>query len=144
MENLKGIVFVATFLSCPKPALVSLAKQVPLKSLLRIPFANALISRYLLAGFSYSKFIEALKEVPSSILKERLSSIYTLNGVKKHSNLRSMYLSASSDCLVSSKQIGLFQQCSPNLQVEYVRGTHFLLQSNPKACSEIISQFVGI
>ena len=144
LQNLKGIVFVATFLSCPMPVLVSLAKRFPLKSLLRIPFAKALISRYLLAGFNYSIFSEAIKEVPNSILKERLSSIRSLNMEKIHSNLPSIYISAKSDCLVSSRQIGLFQQSFSNLQVEYVQGTHFLLQSNPKACSEIIRKFVGI
>ena len=144
LENLKAIVFVATFLSCPKPVLVSLAKLIPLKSLLSIPFAKVLISRYLLAGFNYATFITALKEVPNSILKERLSSIRTLNMVKRRSNLRALYLRASSDCLVSSSQIGLFQKSFPNLQVECVQGTHFLLQSNPKACSEIISKFAGI
>jgi len=144
LENLKGIVFVATFLSCPMPVLVSLAKRFPLKSLFSIPFAKAFISRYLLAGFNYSIFSAAIKEVPNSILKERLSSIRSLNMGKIHSNLPSIYIRAKSDCLVSSSQIGLFQQSFPNLQVEYVQGTHFLLQSNPKACSEIIRKFVGI
>jgi pimeloyl-ACP methyl ester carboxylesterase len=144
LENLKGIVFVATFLSCPKPALVSLAKRLPLKSLLSIPFAKAFISRYLLSGFNYSIFSEALKGVPNSILKERLSSIHSLNMEKIRSDLPSIYISAKSDCLVSSSHISLFQQSFSNLQVEYVQGTHFLLQSNPKACSEIIRKFVGI
>lgn len=144
LENLKGIVFVATFLSCPKPVLVSLAKSLPLKSLLKIPFAKALISRYLLAGFNYTLFSAALEGVSNSILKERLNSIRTLNMVKKQSNLRALYLSASSDYLVSSGQISLFLTSFPSLQVEYVQGTHFLLQSNAKACSEIISKFAGI
>lgn len=144
LENLKGIVFVATFLSCPKPVLVYLAKMLPLKSLLRIPFAKALISRYLLAGFNYTLFSAALKDVSNSTLKERLNSISTLHMVKNNSNLRALYLSASCDYLVSSNQIGLFQKSFPNLQVECVQGTHFLVQSNPKACSEFIRKFVGI
>jgi pimeloyl-[acyl-carrier protein] methyl ester esterase len=144
LANLKGIVFVATFLSCPMPVLVSLAKRFPLKSLLNIPFAKALISRYLLADFNYSIFSAAIKEVPNSILKERLSSIRSLNMKEIHSKLPSIYISAKSDCLISSSQIGLFQKSFPNLQVEYVQGKHFLLQSNPKSCSEIIRKFVGI
>lgn len=144
IENLKGIVFVATFFSCPRPVLVSLAKLIPLKSLLSLPFAKTFISRYLLTGFKYSLFISALKEVKNSILKERLISISNLKMVKMQSNLPSIYLRASSDCLVPANQIDLFKQSFPSLQVKYVKGTHFLLLSNPEACSEIIRKFAGI
>jgi len=144
LENLKGIVFIATFLSCPKPTLVLLAKLVPVKSWLGFPFAKYLISRFFLGSFNYSKFVDALNEVPNSIIRERLSSIRNLKKAREHSNLPSIYLSASSDYLVSSNQITLFHQNFSNLKVEYIEGTHFLLQSNPRVCSEIINKFVNV
>lgn len=144
LENLKGIIFIATFISCPKPALVSLAKLLPLKNLLRFPFSEFFTSRFLLNEFNYEKFLAALKEVPNSILNERLNSIRNLKMTNEFSNLPAIYISASSDFLVSSRQIDLFRRSFKNLQVERIQGTHFLLQSNPKTCSEIIRKFVGI
>lgn len=141
IDNLRGIVFIATFLSCPKPALVSLAKYLPLKLLLSIPFSEALISRYLLAGFNFSTFSSTLKEVPSSILRNRLRSIQSLKMKKISSDMPSIYISAKDDILVSTRQIGLFRKRFPNLIVEHIQGTHFLSQSNPEACSEIIRKF---
>ena len=143
LTNLKGIVFVATFLSCPAPALIFLAKLVSLKMLLNTPFAKFLISRFLLGDFDYSMFIAAIKEAPNSILKERLALISNLKIATEYSFVPSIYLIASSDYLVSSKQSNLFKEKFKNLQIEYIKGTHFLLQSNPKGCSEIINNFLA-
>lgn len=144
LKYLKGIVFVATFLSCPKPALVSLAKLMPLKALLGVPLAKSFISSLLLHDFNYLEFKAALEEVPHSTLIARLTSICNLKMVNRCVDLPVLYLCAASDYLVSSNQIGLFKQNFKNIRVEYIEGTHFLLQTSPKDCSEVIGKFLGI
>lgn len=72
----KGIVFVATFLSCPSIYLVSLTKYLPLKFLLRLPFASYFIRKYLLGTrIPYRLFQNALATISDLDLKNRLHAL---------------------------------------------------------------------
>lgn len=87
-KDLKGIIFVATFLSCPSKPLVSLAKKLSLKNLLKIPFSSYFIRKFLIGStFPVDLFYKALSEATDFEFKGRLSALEKLseNAVKiKH------------------------------------------------------------
>ena len=55
-----------------------------------------------------------------------------------HCNTRAIYIQASNDKLVSSKSVNVFEDVMDNLSVYKVKGPHFILQTNPSACTKII------
>jgi len=144
IKELKGIVFVATFLQCPNFPLALIAQLLPLKFLLKLPVTKPVISRFLLGSCDYSTFLNVLENVSGVILRKRLYSVLKLKPLNEVVSVRSLYLKASSDYLVSDAQIGLFKNYYQNIQFESVNGTHFLLQSNPKVCADIVNEFIQV
>jgi pimeloyl-ACP methyl ester carboxylesterase len=144
LENMKGVVFVATFLSCPSKILVRLAKLLPLKFLLKFPLTPKLVQKFLIGNkFPLELFYDAVAMVSDSELKSRLTTLEQLDTKpnKIFSYMPALYLCANNDLLVSKKYIKEFISGFPNIFVLHVQGTHFLLQSNPQACAELISNF---
>ncbi len=146
IENLKGVIFVATFLSCPSKQLVWFAKKLPLKALLKIPFSAYFIRRFLIGPeFPIELFYKALSEVSELEFKFRLSVLENLSekAIKIKSNIRALYLCAENDSLVSRNHVSEFVSLFYNISVFDVKGAHFLLQSNPGGCAKHISKFVS-
>lgn len=147
LENLKGVIFVATFLSCPSKLLVQLAQKLPLKFFLKLPLATYFIRKYLIDGnFPVPLFLTAINEIPESTLKARLASLENLrnNFDANLSSIPTMYLCAENDLLVSQSHIDEFRNMFSEIIVTKVPGTHFLLQSNPQECAKHIHNFIDI
>ncbi|MES2676211.1 MAG: hypothetical protein V4660_18380 [Pseudomonadota bacterium] len=146
IQHLKGIIVVATFLSCPSRPLVSFAKKLSLKKLLKMPFSAFFIRKFLVGSvFPLELFYKAISDVTESVFKDRLSALESLNekAVKIKSNIPVLYLYAENDYLVSESHISEFVSLFGDVLVCHVKGTHFLLQSNPENCAKHINDFIN-
>jgi hypothetical protein len=144
---MKGVIFVATFLTCPSKILISIAQKLPLKAFLKLPFGSKLLRKFLLGDdFPLKLFYRAIDKVSERELKVRLGELEGLREAthKIYSHIPTLYLCAENDWLVSKKHVNEFISGFPSITVRYVQGTHFLLQSNPQTCATHINHFLSI
>lgn len=146
LPQVKALVFIATFLSPPLPILLFIARFIPLKILLRLPLAGYFV-RCLLIGQEYplARFLTALNEVPSAVIRARLTEVshLKLRPSARDVNIPALYLCARSDFLVAKKHAQDFKDHFPSLTVCTIDGTHFLAQSNPIGCAQKINAFIA-
>jgi pimeloyl-ACP methyl ester carboxylesterase len=148
IPNLKAVIFIATFLQPPVPALLFCARFIPLKALVHLPLASFFIQRFLLGRqYPVRRFIHILASVSNADLSARLIALKHLKHLKASKTtapcqLPTLYLAAQNDCLVAPKHIYLFKNRFADLTEFFIPGTHFLAQSNPAGCAEKINAFV--
>ena len=143
-ENLKSVIFVATFISNPRPFLLSLS-SLPLSSFIfSVPIPNFIIKSFLL-GWTANKqvidlFKQSIKQVLPDILFFRLQEISKIP--KKHQlcEIKATYIQATDDKLVPKKCVDNFKKVFNNINVFQIEGSHFILQANPLACAEIVAK----
>ncbi len=149
--NLKGVVFVATFLSAPNRALLSIARLLPLSFLVnlvgQLPFAR-FVYRVLFLGPKASDDLTALfhktvKSLSGTVMKARLAAIQSQTFEKQSSAVKVIYIQASSDKLVPRSKSLEFKSCYENLVIKVIEGPHFLLQAKPVESAEIIADFAS-
>jgi len=145
-NNLKLIVFVATFIENPRPILSKFIPMGLLKFLLSLPLFDITIKQILLNSNASKKLIMLVKNtinnIKSDILYFRLLQIINLKQVSQKISIESIYLQASKDYLVPRSACSVFQKYIPNIHFYKVIGSHLLLQSNPKECIEIINKYL--
>jgi len=148
LENMKGIIFVATFLQNPNKLLVNLTKLMPLSLLLAFPVPEFIIKQFFL-GKNPSKnniilFRDALNSVSSNILSFRVNEISKLSVTMEKISTNSFYIQALNDKLVSSNNLNRFTEISDILITLKINGPHFILQAEPKECAEFVSKQVHL
>ena len=147
ITNLKAVIFVASFLENPRPLLLSIQKVLPTSIILRLPVPKIITRRYFLGSDATDRLITefktALSKVSPAVLASRLREISNLKKPDKTVNYPCCYIGAEEDKLVTSKSIEAFRRIVPNLHIRYVNGPHFLLQSNPKGCLDVIEQEIS-
>ena len=78
-KHLKSIIFVASFLSSPRPLLLSLLNFLPSKILFFVPPPKLIIKSFMLGASTKNNiiqlFLEALKQVSPDVLSFRLKEI---------------------------------------------------------------------
>ena len=148
IDNLKGIIFVATFLSAPSGFLLSVAQLLPLKLLSNLPFAKHFHKALFLgAGASNSLthlFISTVRSLPSVLIKARLSSMHSLAFSPDQIELPAGYIQASSDKLVPSDKAVEFSNSFNNITIKTIEGPHFILQAKPIECAVVISELAPL
>lgn len=148
IDNLKGIIFVATFLSTPRKYLLSIAKKLPLKLLANLPLTEPLHKRFFLGIDASCGLIDlfrtTLRSLPSEIIKERLKSLHSLAYKPEKIHLPAAYIQATSDKLVPPDKAIEFERCFENLIIKSIEGPHFILQAKPAASAEAISELVPL
>ncbi len=146
MENLKGVIFVATFLSTPSKCLVFLARCLPLKFLLKLPFSTLFIKALFLGSDASDELIHLFKtclySLSSALIKARLGAMYSLIYHPRDIELPVGYIQAVSDKLVCSGKLNEFRNSFNNIMVKTIEGPHFILQSKPEQCAAVISEMV--
>jgi len=148
LPNLKGIVFVATFLSPPNAALLSVASRLPLKSMLKVPFAK-LIQKQLFLGKSASSslvelFQSILEKLPSQLLSARLKTMQRMSFSSECLDIPCIYIQALSDRLVPPSKYNEFQRYFSNISLVKFEGPHFILQTKPKECANVIISSINL
>ncbi len=141
-EHFLSVIFVATFLSPPKKNLLNLTKILPTSLLVKMPIPNVIAKKYLFgSGVSeeiIKLFKKSLKIVSSGVLSFRLGEISKLKGNMKPCDLKALYIQATDDKLVPNSSVEEFRKVCKNLTITRIEGSHFILQTNPAACAEII------
>lgn len=146
-NNTKGIIFVASFVSCPSPFFVRLAMLLPIKKLSQLPGAN-IIHRSLFLGWAAKsstvvKFKSVINSLPSATLKKRLKSIHSLsNLLTEVSSLTCVYIRPANDLLVSKCKANEIAKYFKNYTLRTVSGSHFIIQSSPQALASEVGQAV--
>jgi len=141
-KNLKLVVFIATFLESPRPFLLVLSRLFPIRLILSAPTPTYII-KYFLFGLAANRVIielfrKSMNQVSPRILSFRLEEISKLQNTYRHSEVKSIYIQATNDKLVPKKCVESFKQIFKNIKVFQIEGSHFILQSNPVACAEVI------
>lgn len=146
-EGLKGIIFVASFISAPNKAMLTLASLMPKKLMTYLP-GSKFVTKLLFLGQgaeenAYQDFVGVIRRIPSKRLNKRLSSIKTLcySGPNKVA-LPCVYIRSNQDLLVSDKKLKQIESVFENFNSYFLDGPHFILQSKPKQTAELVKRAV--
>jgi len=142
-RNLKKIIFIASFISSPRPFLLKLLWLLPLSLLFSIP-----APRFFLRWFFFGKqadnalldlFRQTMKKVSPRVLAFRLRQLACLSLPDRAINLSATYIQAQQDKLVPACHATLIQSRVSPCERAVIAGPHFLLQTKPAECAvEII------
>lgn len=140
-ENIKSVVFVATFLNNPRPFLLKLTRFIPTRLIFAMP--NFLIKLFLL-GWNINRriirlFKQSIQQVSPDVLSFRLQEIARLPENHNTSKIRASYIQAENDKLVPKNCVKAFKISFNNISIFEVKGPHFILQADPDACAEIVA-----
>ncbi len=146
--NLKGIIFVATFLSAPSKLLLAFAKFLPLKLLSRLPLSTFFHKALFLGSGASNELVNLFQStigsLPSSLIRARLGAMYSLSHDPEAIDLPVAYIQATSDKLVPPTKAVEFSCSFNNIIFKTVEGPHFLLQANPTECAAVISELAPL
>ncbi len=140
-ENIKHVVFAASFIS--RPSLMPLlAGYLPITLIKSRLMPRKLLGQILFGRFSSSNlldcFYQALGQVDDNLLRQRLVQIAGLNDPDARITVPCTYIRPTNDNLVAKSALNSFRQVCDGLAIREVAGTHFVLQTNPRACWKII------
>jgi len=145
-EELKAIIFVASFIQPPNK-LLALSKILPISFFIPKQLPDILL-KFLLGPLAskeiYKLVNESLLEVNKHVLSFRLKEMAELPKKSNESISKSNYIQAISDNLVSQQQAVKIEQVSKESTIYQVEGSHFILQVNPKKCSEIVQKEIDL
>ena len=147
-DKVASVIFVATFLSNPRKHLLKASSFLPVSLLLSLPIPTFIIKALLLGRTVNSEVInlfkQSLKQVPPYILSFRLKEIGKLTNNHELCGINSIYIQATDDRLVSNNCVKDFKAMFNNLKIFNVNGSHFILQTNPLACAEIVANEIRL
>jgi len=148
IENIKGIIFVASFLSSPSRRLIALAKILPLKFMASLPFSKSFY-KLLFLGLSASDELTRLFQsivlaIPADIIRARLNTIQSLTFDFKSSELPAGYIQATFDRLVPSDKAIEVSRLFKNIIIKPIVGPHFILQAHPNECVLAITELAHV
>jgi len=142
--NMKGVIFVASFLSCPNRYLLPIAKVLPIKILASAPLSQ-IGHKFLLLGQDaskalLSKFIKVTKSIPDHILKSRLTVMSQQSLPLATLDVPTVYIQALSDKLITPRKSRELSNVFKNIEYIEIDGPHFLLQAKPKESSQAVAK----
>jgi len=140
--NIKHIVFVASFLVSPS-YLIKFINILPLSLLKKQLLPSWVLNYFLFGNKSNEKleksFYSAINSVSNKVLMHRLRNISRLQAPIKTIKIPCTYIRAKSDRLINTNSVKIFEKVCIDLTIKTVEGGHFILQSNPETCFEIIN-----
>lgn len=144
VENMKGIVFVATFLSAPRKVLVGLVRYLPLKLFSFLPPATYFYKLLFLGPNTSADIVDSftsiIRALPAPLIRARLNSIYSLACTLELCHLPVVYIQASFDKLVPASKVKEFESRFSRIVIRTIEGPHFILQAKPIICAEAIAE----
>jgi pimeloyl-ACP methyl ester carboxylesterase len=148
LANMKGVIFVATFLQSPKRLLVNLGKLMPFSLLLALPIPEFIIKQFFLGknptNHIISLFNETIKNISGKVLSFRIKEISKLSLNLEKVEIKSFYIQALNDRLVSSNNLISFTKISDILKTIKINGPHFILQTKPRECAEFVANEIRL
>ena len=148
IPHLKGIIFVASFLSAPQKVIAQCSSYLPLRFLAHLPLSSVVYRLFFLGKSAGSEeiklFKSAIDTVSAKVLKLRLKVIAQAKYDEFKSSTPIVYIGGTQDKLVSlGKRVEFFQAYS-EVTVFEVDGPHFILQAKPKAGAVAILEAVSL
>lgn len=145
--HLKGVIFVASFLSCPNRLFLPIAKLLPLQALASAPLSKVAV-KYLLLGQDasntlLSKFVGITKSIPKQVLKNRLKVMSKQRLPLATFDIPSVYVQACSDKLITAQKSRELGKTFKNIRFIEVDGPHFILQAKPKESAHLVAEAIA-
>lgn len=142
-SGLLGVVFAASFLTAPSPAL-PLLKRLPIS--LRLATQPWLLRAMCLGQQASDQILHLIQEeirgLDKTLIRTRLHTLATLHAPQQRLDLPTLHLWPQQDRLVAHKVARqLAHACSDIRQIR-LDGPHFILQTQPKACARAIAEFM--
>ncbi|MCX4026525.1 alpha/beta fold hydrolase [Endozoicomonas sp. SM1973] len=146
-EKVNGLILVASFLTPPffllklTPTLLIQASWLLLQKvgLLRKLAISVLLNKSC-SDIIKAKLSNAIKQVDANVIASRFIQIKRLNIKSGQNNCH--YLKPTSDLFVSNKAIHQLSQLFNKSICYPIKGTHFLLQTNPEKCAEVVYKII--
>ncbi|MCW8128242.1 alpha/beta fold hydrolase [Microbulbifer halophilus] len=143
ISNIRHIVFAASFLTKPS-ALARIAPLLPPQLLKSGLVPSPIIGKLAFGRASTRALTDRLKEslgkVDNAVLRHRLRQVSTLQVPGQKIDIPCTYIRPKDDKLVSPRAAEFFKSVCPDLAIREVEGSHFVLQSNPRECWEVIQK----
>lgn len=142
-EHCKAAVFVATYLTNPRPRILSVLARLPASLVSRF-VSNAWAVRALtLSGHANGSIARSIAEnfgsVNAVIIQQRLKTIGSVNERPENVvKVPAFYIQASDDRLVLPKKLPDFKALCTALIIDSVQGGHFVLQENPRESARVL------
>jgi hypothetical protein len=138
LENMLGVIFVATFLHSPIKLLVKLSSILPLALILKLPIPNIVIKWFFLGMQADLRVIgllkKTLRKINSKIISFRVKEVRNLVLNLEKININSYYVQALNDKLVASKELSAFEEISEMLIDLAHKIICLIKKSYPTAC----------
>jgi len=146
--HIKGVIFVASFLSSPRSYLIGLAKLLPIKALVSLPLSN-IAHRLLFLGQEatkplLSKFVNVIKSIPKQVLSSRLEVMKRQQLPQVTFNISAIYIRALSDRLISPKKSQEVANVFNHIEFVEIEGPHFILQAQPKESARLVTEAISL
>lgn len=144
--RVKRLVLVASFLSNPS-WLSRFSVLLPIKLVQNHKLPTWLMRKVLFGAQVSEKLISqfqlAIKTVSTETLKHRLKLLSSLQIPAEKITVPVTYIQPMNDYLISSQAAQTIANISPDFTHQRVKGGHFILQSNPAACWQIIADLLS-
>lgn len=148
VPHLKGIIFVASFLSAPTKLMAHFASLLPIRHLTHLPFSGIVYRLFFLGKDAGNKEIElfrrAIDATPVRALKLRLKVIAQAKYDGFKSAVPAVYIGAAHDMLVHPRKRLEFVQAYSDITFAELDGPHFILQAKPKDGAIAITEAVRL
>ncbi|MCU7920646.1 MAG: lysophospholipase [Candidatus Thiodiazotropha sp. (ex Epidulcina cf. delphinae)] len=146
-DRIKGVIFVASFLSPPNRLLLQMARRLPLQLLAGLPFSKY-FHKAMFLGMNASdefsdRFIQVLRSMPEQILKRRIKAMADMRAPAEKLEVPAIYIQAREDKLINRKKWLEFQQLFKHIVLYQIPGPHFILQANPSVAAVVVSKGVS-
>ncbi|HEY3487512.1 MAG TPA: alpha/beta fold hydrolase [Gammaproteobacteria bacterium] len=145
--NCKAAVFVATYLTNPRPWFLKILAMLPATIISRFVSSRLIVRLLSLSSKADGSVAKAIAEnfasVEPILIKQRLRTIGSL-GPDPQSivEIPCCYLQAGKDRLVPAHKLKDFRKLCPALEVKQVEGGHFILQEQPEACAAAVASML--
>jgi pimeloyl-ACP methyl ester carboxylesterase len=144
--HMKGVIFVASFLSSPNKYLLPIAKLLPIKALASAPLSSIVYkSLFLEQGASkelLSKFVKVIKSIPEQVLKSRLEVMSHQRLPQMTFDIPTIYIRALFDRLISPKKSQEVAYVFKHVEFVEIEGPHFILQAKPRETALLVNKLI--
>lgn len=142
---IKHVIFMASFIA-PPSLLSKFGRVVPSFVFSFTQKNNSVIHRFLFGRYGSDDlcrlFDSVMEKVDAKLLTFRLGQIATLKKQNQQLNCPCTLIQARQDNLVSYRTVNAFKAVFNNLDLSVVEGTHFLIQTNPYECWQLIEAVI--
>jgi pimeloyl-ACP methyl ester carboxylesterase len=146
ISNIKGVIFASSFLSSPRPLLLSIAKFLPLSLIFRLPLPSFLLRWFVVGRNGSDEVISnlrvALGMVKPAVLAKRLRDIGNQSLPRTSIQVESRYIQGLDDRLVPSSCYTKILSILPDCEKTGLSGPHLLLETSPKECAAVIRKML--